>query len=98
MTEIEPVEKVIAKELIETPGVKVEILPTGGVKVGDNRTFWRRAWDSWVIRIQVFGGILATIWLAIPQDTMLSLIPAKYAAIALLLYQVITTLARMRNL
>lgn len=98
MTKTEPVEKAIAKELIETPGTKVEILPTGGVKIGDNRGFWHRAWDSWVIWIQAFGGILATIWLALPQDTVLSLVPAKYVAIGLLTYNIITALARMRNL
>lgn len=77
---------------------KVEVLATGGVKVGDNRSWLRRVWESWVIRIQALGVTIAGLWIMIPQETILGVIPEKYHAWGLLAYAIITAWARMRNL
>lgn len=102
MTEIanpNPVEKAIAADALQRPGTPVEIRPDGaGIVIGDRRPWWRRVWQSWVIRIQAAAVLLSGLWLTIPQETILGVIPQQYLPYGVLTYAVITALARMRSL
>jgi hypothetical protein len=100
MTEaVSPLEKAIATEVLQRPGTPVEIRPNdAGIVIGDHRSFWRRVYDSWTCKLQAVAGVIFAVWLAIPQDTMLAVVPQKYAAAGMLVYCILTALVRMRNL
>lgn len=99
-TENEHVEKIVAtaklETLLEQPKASVVTTPDGGVKV-TTAPLWKRVWVSWTMRLQAVTGILATIWLSIPQETLLAVIPSKYVASATLGYVILTAIMRMRT-
>lgn len=100
MTEIaNPIDKAVAVRMLDKPETPVEILPdNAGVKIGDHRPWWRRVYDSMVVRVQGLSVVLCTVVLALPSDVLAAAIPPKYAATGILIFNIITTLARMRTL
>lgn len=84
--------------LLQQPETKIEALPTGGVKVGDNRTWLRRAYDSWVIRFQAVTVFFCGLWIMIPQETIMAVIPDGYLPYGVIAYALVNALVRMRNL
>lgn len=97
----DPVEKAIATDKLDTllqkPEVKVLPASDGSVKV-TTLPWWQRCWQSWVIRIQAVGAVFVTIWLSIPQDAFVDVIPNQYQKYGVLTYVVVTALARMRTI
>lgn len=61
-------------------------------------SLWRRVISSTVLWIQAAAGVFAALWLAIPQETFMALVPAKYVAWGTIIYAVVTALARMRSI
>lgn len=59
---------------------------------------WRRAINSTVLWIQAAAGVFAALWLAIPQEAFMALVPASYVAWGMIIYAVVTALARMRSI
>jgi hypothetical protein len=57
----------------------------------------KRIMASWTVRLQVVTGVAATVYLTIPQETVLGVVPPEYVAKALLAHTIVTALARMRN-
>lgn len=61
-------------------------------------SIWKRVTGSVVIWVNTIAGVLAAAWLAIPQETIMALIPAKYAAWGMIVYAIVNVLARMRSI
>lgn len=98
----DPTESTIAgaklQELMEHPDVEIKRLPDGGVRVGKFISLWKRITSSVVLWVNTIAGVLAAAWLSLPQETIMALIPVKYAAWGMIGYAVINVLARMRTL
>lgn len=76
----------------------IRAMPDGSVRVEKFSSIWWRLVNSTVIWIQAAAGVVATIWLAVPQEAFLSVVPAKYVAWGTIFYAIVTSLARMRSL
>lgn len=76
----------------------IKVLPDGSVRVGRFVSIWHRIVNSAVMWVQAVTGVLAAAWLAIPQETIMSLIPSKYVAWGMIGYAIINVLARMRTI
>lgn len=98
----DPVENIVAgaklQELMEHPDIEVKRLPDGGVRVGKFISIWKRLVSSTVVWVNAIAGVLASAWLALPQETIMSLIPAKYMAWGAIVYAIVNVLARMRTI
>lgn len=85
-------------DMLSDPTTPIKPLPDGTVKVGQEPPWWRRCLASWVIWLQGLCGVLATIWLSLPQDIVMAAIPTRYVAYGAIAYNIITTLARLRSI
>lgn len=76
----------------------IKVLPDGSIRVGRYVAIWRRFMNSATMWVQGVAGVLAAAWLAIPQETFMSLVPSKYVAWGTIAYAIINVLARMRTI
>ncbi len=84
-------------EIIADPSLPTKPLPDGTVIVGTRPTWIKRAMQSGVVKLQAATGVVCVIWLAVPQDVVMAVVPAEYAAKGLLVYTVATAVVRLRN-
>lgn len=82
--------------LLDNPDVVLKVQSDGGVKVTD-ASLPKRIWKSWTVRIQAATGIAAAVYIMVPQDVILGVVPPEYLAKALLAHTVVTAFVKIRN-
>lgn len=104
MTDAGDAKRVVAEAkletLLENPATVVKALSDGGVNVTDV-PLSKRILKSWTMRLQAATGVVATVYLVIPQEVILGVVPPEYVSTwaprVLLGHVVVTALAKMRN-